>query len=750
MKKGFKVLTVLSLFGLGLGGLTGCGGTSTPEKTISISVDDKAVANGGSATVTQSLPFTLSATVEGGDSDDVVVWSTNAASAITFSPTTGASVTATSNTATSTGWKISASLEGDASVSSTITVIVSEAVVEYSISVDTTEAKTTYETGEAFDPTGIYVTVHEKTNGVDTDSYEIGSDQFSFKLADGTTLSEGYIFRESGDVKVTVVPTDESLGTAEFTLTVDFEPTYLVQEVLNGFQDGSQLVNYVYVPSEDSQYGFELKSYDIFNYEWNNNIYISDYDSGYNSIYHQTNSGVEKYSIGISSDNYTATKIADNIYNAYSPIKTLSTIKSLNSIVTAMDFVGAYDESALQYSESNEGTYLFNVDLNSDFGQLALTVSGIEYDDLVYQYTMYGMKVQYQMMAAVSPENGALMFTTIAVTQASQGQYAALAERVTMLASVDPNDQKGDIYSLEDAMNKSSSTVATKSPLFTQAADLIRAHDFDAQFGNGLFSNIYAEYHANENYIVSDVFFEESSSGKTYVSTSGMVTLPGGTFTSGDTSTPITAGDYSFIYDGEVTYDDEQNATYSPELIFNTNQTEYENTQSYFQKLDFGFADTSFNVANIDGLIEYTDPEFGSFDQYWDTEYEFTAVDNSDPNNPVTFSQGSYNFYGDTSYSYFSLFTGLLGGYWDQLVELAGLPTTLGQCKLNLFYQQVEGDWTDPTQSFIRLTLYIADCANSESAVQNLGSIDAFTIYNIGNGGSTFVDNMLSKITPAA
>ena len=113
MKKSLKALAVLSLFGLGLGSVTACGGSS---KSITISVNGTAVGNGESVNVTETSIFTLNATVDNGSEDDVVVWSTNSPSAITFSSHSGAEITATANTPTTTGWVVAATLESDSTV----------------------------------------------------------------------------------------------------------------------------------------------------------------------------------------------------------------------------------------------------------------------------------------------------------------------------------------------------------------------------------------------------------------------------------------------------------------------------------------------------------------------------------------------------------------------------------------------------------------------------------------------------------
>ena len=127
MKKSLKALAVLSLFGLGLGSVTACGGSS---KSITISVNGTAVGANG-VHVNELSTVTFSATIDGGAETDTVVWATNSVSAFTFSSTTGNEVTATANTPSTTGYVVSATLEGDASVTSSITVFIDKVTKTY-------------------------------------------------------------------------------------------------------------------------------------------------------------------------------------------------------------------------------------------------------------------------------------------------------------------------------------------------------------------------------------------------------------------------------------------------------------------------------------------------------------------------------------------------------------------------------------------------------------------------------------------
>ena len=280
MRKSIKALAVLSLFGLGLGSVTACGGQGS-GKSIEISVNGTAVADGGSVTVTEGVPFELEATVEGGDESDIVRWGTNATTAISFDgSTTGNTVTATASKTTTTGWSVFATLESDSTVTTAINVIVSEGTRTYQLSVDTTDAQTEFVQGEAFNSDNLIVNVETLLNGKETgDVVELSEDEYTVSIADGTVLSE------QGTEEVTVTANNTDYGSATYTISVGENPAYPVIEALNTIAKNGYL-NIFYGTN-----GLGQQSY-VYDKIITNNFY---YDSNTSYYYYLKDGQVGRY-----------------------------------------------------------------------------------------------------------------------------------------------------------------------------------------------------------------------------------------------------------------------------------------------------------------------------------------------------------------------------------------------------------------------------------------------------------------------
>lgn len=288
MKK-IRLIAAMSLVGLGLSGLSGCGelpGGETNETTkasISISVNGTAVEANGSVSVDELTPFTLKATVNNGEADDVVSWGSSTPNAFTFSSSTGLETTATANYASSTPITLFAQLQDDASVKTTINVTVDPAEREYQLSLNVPEDLKTFTQGDAFTTNGLEVMVQETVNGSVTDSYLISEEEYTVSIAEGTILSD------AGRQTVTVTATDETYGSATYDITVTENVNWGVISTLNSFasdgyaectimEDEGQniIVPYKYVNDEwiiDEMNGFyyhsdgdQINAYELYGY----------------------------------------------------------------------------------------------------------------------------------------------------------------------------------------------------------------------------------------------------------------------------------------------------------------------------------------------------------------------------------------------------------------------------------------------------------------------------------------------------
>lgn len=293
MNKGLKAFAVLSLFGLGLVSVAGCGEDITP--TLSISVDGTAVVNGGSVKVTEAKSFKLTATVTDAPETYTVTWGTNSASAFEFSATTGTEITATATKA-GTNYQIFAQLEGDASTRSTINVAVDAATRSYTISVDTSEAKTSFFAGDQFTSDGLIVTQNEIVNGEVADSYTIANDQYTLSIAEGTVLTE------EGTKTITVTPTDTSIAPVTYEISIGksyiFDLASDMQNIIeNGYTE--------YTVVQDGQ------QYYLMPYTIDDNQYYLNGDTS--KLYHQADGQVDVYSLGVTQDQRAYALTYENI-----------------------------------------------------------------------------------------------------------------------------------------------------------------------------------------------------------------------------------------------------------------------------------------------------------------------------------------------------------------------------------------------------------------------------------------------------
>lgn len=740
MKKSLKALAVLSLFGLGLGSVTACGGSS---KTITISVNGTAVGANG-VHVNELSTVTFSATIDGGAETDTVVWATNSASAFTFSSTTGNEVTATANTPSTTGYVVSATLEGDASVTTSITVYVDEVTRTYELMVDTSNAVTTYDTGDAFSTQGLVVNAAELANGTVVNSYELGADEYTLtNAADGSTIKNGDILTEEGLMTINVTPVDETYKATSFVISVEFNAVSIVTTTLDSFaENGSIFMNFVYGQTDK---GFGILGYDAQTGIWGDYLVDIVGTNGISQIYHQENGEVRKYFMEKTAENtYNILKYDQPIYYNYAAITDVTEMASLNQIPTYLDIYDDSIEDALTYVEtSSDGAYVFTVDSNSSLFNTILNTSGIQYDDAVQSAFASGQNVSAEVQAVA--DGTSVMFDVYAYPSTNTNNV--LAVRSTIYTAMDLSSDS--FYGLIDSNISNYQGETTSKASFDDALSKVRGNNFDINYGSNLFSNLNCEIHANDRYVSNEVYITDTN-GTTSVQVNGIATLPGGTSNVGGEEATITAGDYVFMYVDDVTIDQDSAGNVTKEFAnpmkFVTSTPTNYTSFSYFESSSFGAEESNLNLAYVEGFIDYTNLEAAN--TYWDMDYEVSFTDSS---TQMTVEQGSYNFYGSSETDLFNFFVTMLGEqYWSQFVQMNGLPTTLGQCKVNLWYQLVDNSWDNGQMSFIRLTTYLCDGSTDESALENIGAVDVMTIHNIGNGQSSLLEDFYNSITPTA
>lgn len=358
MRKAMRALTVLSLFGLGLGSVTSCG---PDAKSISLTVDGKAVENGGSITVDQAVPFTLKATIANGSEDDQIVWATNAASAFTFSAQVGEEITVTPNTATATGYTISASLQGDRTVTTAFNVIVTEGETKYSLDVDTSKMQTEYVQGDFFSTSGMEVYGVESINGHEISRYELGATEYTIDLTNGTRLEE------IGTVTVHVNPVDQTYEAGSFTIAVVENPAW---DFVNFMQDLADN-GYTGLYSDDGQHVYTGS---LVTEDYYFNLRTSMY-------YRNEASGVRSYEIG--GEQVIEVRDAGNVFKNYKNQTDLKDFvkTATNATASLSDWEPEYSTDIDVYTSSGHEFYVLNSDasnfLASIYGYDSLSLDGV-------------------------------------------------------------------------------------------------------------------------------------------------------------------------------------------------------------------------------------------------------------------------------------------------------------------------------------------------------------------------------------
>ena len=362
MRKAMRALTVLSLFGLGLGSVTSCGPS---EKSISITVDGTAVENGSSVTVNQAVPFTLKATLANGSEEDQIVWRTNAASAFTFSAQVGEEITVTPNTATTTGYTISASLQGDNTVTTAINVIVTAGETKYSLDVDTSDMKTEYVQGDFFSTEGMEVYGVESINGQEINRYELGATEYTIDLINGTRLEE------VGTITVHVNPVDQTYQAGSFDIAVVENKAWDFVNLMQNFADNGFAE--LYADTATGQVYYSALNTPDYYLELNSGMY-----------YKAENNTVRGYQLA--SDKTTKETIVIDTGNVYKNYKNqtdlkdfVKTMKRSNSAVS--DWSAEYSTGIQVYTSSGYEVYVLNNDasnfLASIYGYDSLAIGGV-------------------------------------------------------------------------------------------------------------------------------------------------------------------------------------------------------------------------------------------------------------------------------------------------------------------------------------------------------------------------------------
>ena len=745
MKK-MRLIAAMSLVGLGLSGLSGCSNLPGEETSISISVNGTAVEANGSVSVDELAPFTLKATVNNGEADDVVSWGSSTPNAFTFSSSTGLETTATANYASSTPITLFAQLQDDASVKTTINVTVDPVELTYKLSVDTSAMDLNYDLGDTFSSDGLVVMLTGYAGETAQDPVEIGSDEYELSIADGTVLET------AGQVEVTVTADEYEAEPAKFSITVEDNPLYPLQRNLAALKDENSLTTIEY------SNGSQKPTYSSTVSSWNGFAL----NTGTKSLYQETADGLRKFRVNYNEQgNPSSLTDAGYIYDSYD-VSTLTAREMLDmDMATTADVFASLPLDGLKITESNDEVVVYDVDTGETFDAV-LSLSGYSaLEDNATLLMQMGAMSTYTLEVSISAYDDLSTVIEIDYTSDLDEMYSQIMPvsltAQFMLSTIGSSSLEVYLEGLvEDGDFEEKPAV---SDTFKSVLDTIRGGKFFADFAYNGYSNTNAQYVGNGKY-------------------NGVIENFGKLDATGKNVTEIKSGMNILVDTAGKSYKD-QALTNSSYVYFESTQTvsnPNELTSLYptkWQKVDDSFALSNENYkayeesyqdlanggmvwspAGWNGFLNISGLEM-DVSEYWDkvSESSGTALDPSDETGQTTldFVSGSYNLYGSLYYE-----SGGKTGILDQLTTLrsmsvyfdqyvSALESELGlqlyNSKVNIQYQLVNGDWSNP-YSFITIQTY----AGAMDEV-NIGYIDQMDLYDFGSASNPTVDSFLELLT---
>lgn len=755
MKK-MRLIAAMSLVGLGLSGLSGCGElpggetNDTTKASISISVNGTAVEANGSVTVDELTPFTLKATVNNGDADDVVSWGSSTASAFTFSSSTGLETTATANYASSTPIQLFAQLQDDASVKTTVNVTINPAELTYKLSVDTSAMDLSYDLGDTFSSDGLVVILTGYAGETAQDPVEIGSDEYELSIADGTVLET------AGQVEVTVTADEYEAQPAKFSITVEDNPLYPLQRNLAALEDENSLTNIEY------SNGSQTPTYSSTVSSWNGFALNTDT----HSLYQETADGLRKFTVNAGEGNSFSLTDAGYIYDSYD-VSTLTAREMLDmDMATTADVFASLPLDGLKITESNDEVVVY--DATGETYDAVLSLSGYSaLEDNATFLIQKGAMSTYTLDVTISAFDDLSTVIEIDYTSDLNEIYSQILDMPTsltaqfMLSTIGSSSLEVYLEGLvEDGDFEEKPAV---SDTFKSVLDTIRGGKYFADFAYNGYTNTNAQYVGNDKYNgvienfgkpesqTSDVITEIISAMNILVDTAGK-SYKGQALTNS-----------SLVYfesTQHVSDPNELTSLYPTEWqkvddSFELNEGQTGNYTPYeYAYQDLANGGMVWSPAGWNGFLKISNLEM-DVSEYWDKVYESsgTALDPSDETgqSTVDYVSGSYNLYGSLSYKSGDE-TGILDQlttlrsmsvYFDQYISALeeALGSQLYNSKVNIEYQLVDGDWSNP-YSFITIQTYAGGMGEV-----NIGYVDQMDLYDFGSASNPTVDSFLELLT---
>lgn len=466
IKKHARLLTVLTVFGLGLGSIASCG-TGASASPITLSCDSKEINLNETFEAKLGKYYTFEASIDTEKNPELkdaeIVFSNDAESAFEFSADGNYLEFAAIKTGSFT---ISASVKGDETTKVNVKLHVSDvATKEYKATVDTTAAKLIFKQGDAFTSEGIVV---YKTLVVDGEPSAVRSvldaSEYTVSIPEGKILES-----KQSALEVKITPNDTSLEPVTYTIKVTSNPAYRINSFFSGLAEN----NYgIYTVNKNSS--GQLYVYPTFGINEN---YIVNYDGSMAYSVVQDKEGeaatLHRYEMNFTANDYSFNRISDyEVGEVDGNALTIRKSNSLTDIVNNLQFsLGEIwqnvENSSVTYSTADQTYTLNDVDAITNL----IKISG--YGFTLNNFTVNaGAQIQFS-----ESDDGEVALIIATLTQQGAAQPANLPIVIGDVGTF--KDAKFEKY-LETAheVGESSDT------FFKTALNTIRGNNFKGIFSD--------------------------------------------------------------------------------------------------------------------------------------------------------------------------------------------------------------------------------------------------------------------------
>lgn len=466
IKKHARLLTVLTVFGLGLCSIASCG-TGASASPITLSCDSKEINLNETFEAKLGKYYTFEASIDTEKNPELkdaeIVFSNDAESAFEFSADGNYLEFAAIKTGSFT---ISASVKGDETTKVNVKLHVSDvATKEYKATVDTTAAKLIFKQGDAFTSEGIVV---YKTLVVDGEPSAVRSvldaSEYTVSIPEGKILES-----KQSALEVKITPNDTSLEPVTYTIKVTSNPAYRINSFFSGLAEN----NYgIYTVNKNSS--GQLYVYPTFGINEN---YIVNYDGSMAYSVVQDKEGeaatLHRYEMNFTANDYSFNRISDyEVGEVDGNALTIRKSNSLTDIVNNLQFsLGEIwqnvENSSVTYSTADQTYTLNDVDAITNL----IKISG--YGFTLNNFTVNaGAQIQFS-----ESDDGEVALIIATLTQQGAAQPANLPIVIGDVGTF--KDAKFEKY-LETAheVGESSDT------FFKTALNTIRGNNFKGIFSD--------------------------------------------------------------------------------------------------------------------------------------------------------------------------------------------------------------------------------------------------------------------------